>query len=57
MGLDEKTMLGYVRHQDREDLGQEKLAFQEFHYAFGEKCPFAKLNNGMNSLFIIMRKI
>jgi len=26
VGLDEKTILEYVRHQEREDLGQAKLA-------------------------------
>ena len=27
LGLDEKTMLEYVKYQEREDLGQAKLAF------------------------------
>lgn len=26
-GLDEKTILEYVKYQEREDLGQAKLAF------------------------------
>jgi putative transposase len=27
VGLDEKTILEYVKYQEREDLGQAKLAF------------------------------